>query len=127
MQGGIISVTMFNVVVDNVVRMWLAETVENQAVTQELLGLNMGRCLVFFYNNDGMIGSRDSEQLQNALNVLSRLFQWYGIITNVAKSHMITCRPRALRLGISEEVVGHQYTGVGLSYHERLRRRTPCL
>ena len=57
MQGGIISPTLFNVVVYNVVRMWLTFTVEYQSVAQEGLGINVGRFLGFFYTYKGMVGA----------------------------------------------------------------------
>ena len=58
-QGGLISLTLLNVVVDNVVHMWMIMTVEDQAVVQECLGLNGGRCMVVFYANDDMIRGRN--------------------------------------------------------------------
>ena len=49
MHGGLISPTLFNVVVDNVVRTWLDMTSEDQSVAHEGLGLNVGIRLVVFY------------------------------------------------------------------------------
>ena len=74
MQGGLISLNLFNVVVDNVVRTWLEMTVYNQTVVQEGLGLNIWIFLGVFYANDNMIGAQDSEWLQNALNIIISLF-----------------------------------------------------
>ena len=62
-QGGIVSPTIFNLIVDNVVRKWLALMVEDQLVAQDGLGLAVGRCLVLLKTNDGMMGSRDPEWL----------------------------------------------------------------
>ena len=125
-QGELIYMTLFNVVVDNLVRMWLAMTVEDQVVAQEGLGLDVRRSLGFFYTNDGRTGAEKSEWIQNVIKVLITLFRKYGIIVNVAKYQTMTCQPRALRLGMSEEVVGLQYMGVGLSYCERLQIRISC-
>ena len=44
-QIRLISPTPFNLVVDVVVRNWLALTVEDQLVAQEVLGLAVGMCL----------------------------------------------------------------------------------
>ena len=60
-QEGLISPTLFNMVVDNVVRTWMDMTVKDQVLAQEGLGLNVGRRMGVFYANDGMIGSRESE------------------------------------------------------------------
>ena len=48
MQGGLISPNLLNVVVINVVWTWLAIAVEDQAVAQEGLGLNVRICLGVF-------------------------------------------------------------------------------
>ena len=54
-QGGLISLTLFNVVVDNMVRTCLAMTVEYQTVAQEGLRINVGICLGVLYDDNGMI------------------------------------------------------------------------
>ena len=74
MQGGLISLNLFNVVVDNVVRTWLEMTVQYQELGQDGLGLDVGICLVFFCADNGIIRSRELEWIQNALNVLIGLF-----------------------------------------------------
>ena len=117
--------TLFNVVVGNVVWTWLAMIVKDQAVAQEGLGLNVGRFLRVLYADEGMIGAQDSEYIQNALNVLIGLFWRYGIVANIAKYRTITCQPRTLQSGMSEEAVNRRCTGVGASYCEQLRIRTP--
>ena len=48
-QGGIISPTLFSVVVDNVVRSFLTMTVKDHMVEQEGLVLNVRRCLLVFH------------------------------------------------------------------------------
>ena len=45
---------------------------------------------------------------------------------NVFKYKDVTCQPRAIRSGMSEEVVGRKNTGRWKTYKERLRRRIPC-
>ena len=55
-QGGLISPTLFNVVVNNMVWTWLAMTKEDRAMAQERLCINVGRCLGFFYADNGMLG-----------------------------------------------------------------------
>ena len=48
MKGRIISPTLFNVVVNIMIRAWLAMTAEYQVVAQEILVLNVGICLGVF-------------------------------------------------------------------------------
>ena len=120
-QGGIVSPTLFNVVVDNFIRTWLAMTVEDQRVAYDGLGETVGRCLGAFYADDGMVGSRDPDWLQHVMNVLFGLFQMYGLAANVVKSRTMTCQLGALRPGMSEEAKALKCTGVGDSPGETLK------
>ena len=73
-QGRIILPTLFNLIVDNVVRKFLALMVEDQLIAQEGLVLVVGRFLELFHNKNGMVGSQDPEWLQGSLNLLTGLF-----------------------------------------------------
>ena len=58
-QGGIVLTTLFNVAVYSVVYDCMPLTVEDESATHEGLGMSLGRCMVVFYSDEGMIGSRD--------------------------------------------------------------------
>ena len=120
------SPTLFNMVVDNVIRTWMAMTVEDQRVAYYGLGETIGWCLGVFNSEDFMVGSHDSDWLQHAMNVLVGLLRRYGLAANVAKSHTMTCQPDALWAGMSDEEMALKCTGVGYSYQVRIRRRIPC-
>ena len=60
-QGGLVSLMLFKVVVHNVVITCLEMTVEDHRVSQDGLGETVGRCWVFFYDDDDMVSSRDSD------------------------------------------------------------------
>ena len=62
-QGSPVSLTLFNVVVDNFIITWLAMIVEDQRVAHDWLGETDGACLGVFYANDGMVGSQDADRL----------------------------------------------------------------
>ena len=68
------SPTLFNVVMANFIRTWMAMTVEYHRVARDGLGEAVGGCLGVFYINDGIIGSRDPDWLQNFMNVMVDLF-----------------------------------------------------
>ena len=104
-QGVLFSLTLFNVVEDNVIRIWMAMTVEDQRVVHDGLGDTIGRFLGVFYAKNAMVGSRDSDWLQHATNVLVGLFRRYSLGANVAKSRTMTCQNGALRAGMSEEAM----------------------
>ena len=59
---------------DNLVHNLLALMVEDQLFAQEGLELAVWRCLVIFYEVNGVVGSRDPEWLQGTINVLIGLF-----------------------------------------------------
>ena len=100
-QGGLMPLTLFNAVVENVIRTWMAMTVEDQRVAHDGLVENFGCYLGVLYDNNGMVGSRDSDWLQHDMNVLVGLFRRYGLVANVVKSRTMTCHPGALRAWMS--------------------------
>ena len=73
-QGGIIFTTLCNLIVDNVVRKFLALMVEDSMVTQEGPGLAVWRCLGFFYAYNGVVGLQGLEWLQGSLNLFSSAY-----------------------------------------------------
>ena len=119
-QGGLVSLTFFNVVVENFIRTWMTITVEEQRVNHDRLVETSGRCLGVFYVNDGMVISRDADWLQHAMNILVGLFRWYSLENNVVKSCTMMCQPDALRFGVYAEAKALKYTGVVYSYCVRL-------
>ena len=126
MQGGLVSLTFFNVLVDNVIITCLAMTVDDQRVDQDRLGETVMRCLGVLYAYDGMLGSLDADWMQHLMNVLVGLFLLYGLAANIAKSKTVICQPGALRLGMFEEAKALKCKGVGDLYHVIFRRRVPC-
>ena len=69
-QGGLLLPTLFNFIVGIVLQKWLALTVGDQLVLQEVLVLAVGRFLVILYADDDMAGSEDLEWIKGTLNVL---------------------------------------------------------
>ena len=76
---------MFNVVVENFIRTWLAMTVEDQSVAHDGLGEIVGKYLGLFYANDDMSSSRNTDWMQHEMDILVGLFIRYGLAANVAK------------------------------------------
>ena len=64
-------------ILDNVVKNWIALAVEDKLVAHEGMGIKAGQCLGLFYAENGIVGSWNPECLQSALNVLISLFQRY--------------------------------------------------
>ena len=85
---------------------WLYMVVEDELFDHGGLGLAVVRCMGMFYMYDGLVGLRDPEWLQGALNVIIGLFQKYGLVANVAKSKAMICQPGEIWFGMPDEAVG---------------------
>ena len=59
-------------------------------------------------------------------NVLTDLFDWVGICTNMRRTVRITYQPCYIPGGFSELAYTQKVTGIGPSYQEILRRRVEC-
>ena len=124
-QGDPLSPTIFNVVVDAVVRHWL------QLATQEAErrgergreGLHQATLL---YADDGMLASSDPRWLQWAFKILVGLFDRVGLKTNQRKTVIMTCRPCSTPGNRSEASYTHTMTGAGPTPSERKRERLTC-
>ena len=79
--------------------------VEDERVAHEGLVLMIGQCFGLFYENGGMLGSRDPEWFQGTLNALIGLFRRYILAGDVSKSKAMTCHPGEIWIGMSEEAV----------------------
>ena len=108
--------TLLNVVADNVIRTWLDMTVDEHRVDNEGQVETVGRFLGVFYSNNVMVGSRNLDWIQHAMNVLVGLFRRYGLTANVANSCTMTCQPGALTAGMLEKAMELKCTGLGDLY-----------
>ena len=124
-QGDIPSPTIFNVVVDAIVRYWLSLVVDDGSKADGL-GMMVQEWLVLFYADDGLIASRNHEWLQMAIECLSELFECMGLRTNTNKTEAMTCTPGYISSQVSDAAYKHQMEGTGLSYRERKRLRATC-
>ena len=88
-QGGLVSHTLFKVVMENVIHTWLEMAVEDQRVAHTRMEEAVGRCLGIFYADDGMVVSRYPEWLQHLMHILVSPFRRYGLAANVAKSRLM--------------------------------------
>ena len=124
-QGGLVSPILFNALIYNVIRTYLVLTVEDHWVALDRVGDNVNCCRGVCYDDYGMVSSRDSDWLQHLMNFLIGFFWRYSLVSNFAKSHMMTFQPGALRLWMSEEARECKCVGVVSSYHERLWQQIP--
>ena len=100
--------------------------VEEKPATHEGLGTTVRLCMGVFDADDSMIGSREPECPQGAINVLIRLFRRFGLISNVEKSKTKTCQPGVICTGISEEGFSRSSKVGGATYRYHLLWHIPC-
>ena len=120
-QGDPLSSTIFNVVVDAVVRHWVNGLMDEAAAKGETGREDQHQSAVFYAVN-GMVISLDPAWLQGAFNVLVTIFDRVGILANVSNTVSMVCHPcRAGARNRTEEAYGRRLTGKGRSYAERQR------
>ena len=92
MQGDPLSPTIFNVVVDAVVRNWVTLMVEGaeERGKRRKEGRNHN---ALFYSEDGMVASSDPRWLQGEFSTLVGLFDRVDMRNNVGKTVGMVCRP----------------------------------
>ena len=91
-QGGLLSTTVFNVVVDAVVQHWVHGVVEEAEARGET-GRQGRHQAALFYADDSMVASSEPAWLQGAFNSLVGLFDRVGLQTNVGKTVVMVCHP----------------------------------
>jgi retron-type reverse transcriptase len=83
-QGDIVSPTIFNIVVDAVVRTWY-----RQLESEEL----SDKVRANFYADDSHIYSNNADALQRAVEIIIKLFERMGLNTNPTKTKAMVCAP----------------------------------
>ena len=101
-QGDPLSPTIFNVVVDAVVRHWL-QLATQKAERRGEQGREGRHQAALFYADDGMIASSDPRWLQWAFTILVGLFDRVGLNTNQRKTVSMACRPCSAVISITPE------------------------
>ena len=113
MQGNPLSPTLFNVVVDAVVRNWMNRIVEEAEARGETRQEGRHQASLF-YADDGMVVLSDPTWLQGAFTALLGIFDRVGLMTNVGKTVSMVYHPYQVGVGDrKEEAYGRRITGKG--------------
>ena len=123
-QGDPLSPTIFNVVVDAVVRHWVTLAV-TEAETRGDWGREGRHQAALFYEDDGMLASSDPQWLKWEFTKLVGLFDRVGLNTNTGKTVSMTCRPCTAAGNRSEEAYRSIMAGEGPTFRERKRETPP--
>jgi hypothetical protein len=102
-QGGPLSATQFNLLIDAIIWEWLRELWEGSALEPDTINSLMATFFTIFYVNDVYLASRNLDFLQRALNVIVGLFDHVGLKTNVQKTQAMVCTPRRIRIQLPED------------------------
>ena len=114
-QGDPMSPTIFNVVVDAVVRHWVMMALD-EAENRGDRGNEVRHQAAIFYADYSMVASSDSRWLQWEFNALGSLFERVGLWTNVGKTVNMVCRPCQAAGNQSELAYGQKMTWEGPTY-----------
>ena len=125
-QGDPLSPTIFNVVVDAVVRHWVNGRVDKSEGKGET-GREGWHQLTVFYADDGIVILSEPAWLQGDFNALVAIFYRVVLLTNVGKTFSMVCHPCRAGVGNrTKEAYSRRVMGVGKSYAERQRERVVC-
>jgi hypothetical protein len=124
-QGDIISPTIFNIIVDAIVRAWYHQ-LESENLSDKVRAV--------FFADDGHIYSNDAEALQRALEIIVQLFERMGLQTNPTKTKAMVCAPNPTVTRICtpaykrrmEEINNNSTTEPLPTYSERKRQQIEC-
>ena len=100
-QGGPLSPTIFNLMVDAVIREWLRQVVSAESARDRITNADIRRLLACFYADDGLVLSGDPEMLQRAFDILTGLFDRVGLRTNTKKTKVMIMLPGKVRTFLS--------------------------
>ena len=104
------SPTIFNVVVDAIIRHWVTVVTPTEAGMGGL-GLTTIDLEAYLYSDNGLMASTQPERLQRAFDVLNGLFDQVILRTNTAKTVGMVCQLCHIPGGISEEAYARRATG----------------
>ena len=125
-QGDLLPPTIFNVVVDAVVRHWI-DGIVNETDEKGETGREGRHQSAVFYANDGMVVLSDPAWLQGAFSALVAIFDRLGLRTNAGKTVSMACHPCPAGAGNRTEAgYSRRLTGMGKTYKERQRERVAC-
>ena len=90
-QGNPLSPTIFNVVVDAVIRHWVTVATTTEADTG-VIDLTIIELAAYYYTDNGLMASTQPKILQREFDVLTGLFDGVGLQTNTAKTVGMVCQ-----------------------------------
>jgi hypothetical protein len=120
-QGDIPPPTIFNIIVECVVRAWTWETSNNELATID--GVNVETELpAILYADDGLLASTNPGLMQEGLDHLVGLFNRVGLDFNTVKTKGMVCTPNPEKGHICNHAYKQRMSGDGSTYNARQKR-----
>ena len=114
--GDVISPTVFNVLVDAVLRQW--DYAHRPTPVEEM---------ALFYVDDGAIAGTDPRRVQASIDLIARGFASFGLVMNADKTKFMTMTGGKRRLRLSRVAYSRQQTGEGPTHRERSLTKVQCI
>ena len=108
---------IFNVVVDVIIRHWVKLVTPTEAITGGL-GLTIIDLAAYFYADNGLVALTQPERPQRSFDVLTSIFDWVDLRTNMAKTVVMVWKPCNTPGRMSEEAYKRRNTGKGPTFWE---------
>ena len=115
--GDNMSPTIFNIVIDAVVRHW--EHVHEPVQFEELA--------LFYIDHDGAITGADAGRLQASLDVIASSFESFGLVMNASKTKFMVMSGGKYRIRQTSTAYCRQVTGEGPSHRQRILTKVQCI
>ena len=112
-QGDPLPPTIFNVMVDTVVRHWVTGVIADAEERGEL-GKEGRHQAALFYAYDAMVASSNHQWLQGAFNTLVGMFDRVGLSKYAGKTVSMVCHPCQAAGNLSDVAYGRRVTEKGL-------------
>jgi hypothetical protein len=117
-QGDIVSPTIFNVLVDAVIREWFVR-LDHENLSDKVTAV--------FYADDGHLYGTDADALQRATDLIVALFECVGLQANATKTKAMVCAPRPSVTRISSPAYKRRMNDHDApTYRERKRQQVTC-
>ena len=124
-QGDPLSPTIFNAVVDEVVRHWVKMALAEAEKRGERWNEDRHQAALF-YTDNGMVAYSSPRWIKWDFDTLVSLFERVGLRTNVGKTVSMVFRPFQEAGTQSEAAYGRKMTGEGPTYQERQKEWVQC-
>ena len=95
-----------------VIRKWVTVVALTEAGV-ERLSKTVQDMEAYFYADDGPISLPQPERLQMSFELLTELFEWFGLCTNMRKIVSMACRPCHAPGRFSEAAYYRRVNGIG--------------